>query len=165
MISAKGLSEDEVRSLVSHDISLLAPLFRLAVAKSINDCLKVGLDAKVYEACRSNEVQTAYYALGRSVIPPTYTVTNAPTADHSWHFFGLAVDVISASKGWDVTPMWMRMVAAHFKANGCDWGGDWQHPDYPHFQWGRCKPSPSDEARSLYASGGNHAVWEAVGAT
>lgn len=164
MISAKGLSEAEVRDLVCHDLNQLAPRFRLAVAKSVNDCLKVGLDAKVYETARSNEVQGAYYALGRTVVPPHYTVTNAASADHSWHLYGLAVDVISASKAWDVSVVWMKMVAAHFTANGCDWGGSWRHPDYPHFQWGKCKDSPSDEARRLYAEGGKEAVWKAVGA-
>lgn len=164
MISAKALSEDQVRSLVSHDTSLLAPQFRLAVAKSINDCKLAGLDAKVYETVRSNEVQQAYYALGRSVIPPHYTVTNAADALHSWHIYGLAVDVISASKGWDVTDLWMQMVAAHFKANGLDWGGDWHHPDKPHFQWGGCETTPSDDDRALFQSAGKEAVWASVGA-
>ena len=45
-----------------------------------------------------------------------------------------------------------------------DWGGDWKKPDTPHFQWGACKPSPSDQARALLASGGMVAVWKAVGA-
>lgn len=160
MISAKGLTEDEVRHLVCHDTAQLAPAFRLAVAKSINECLLAGLDPKVYETVRSAEVQSAYYALGRTVVPPSYTVTNAATADHSWHIFGLAVDVISAAKGWDVSDMWMQLVAAHFKANGCDWGGDWQKPDKPHFQWGQCSASPDDETRSLYNSRGPSAVWD-----
>lgn len=164
MISAKALSEDEIRDLVCHDLTVLAPAFRLAVAKSINDCHGEGLDPKVYETRRSNEVQSAYYALGRTVIPPHYTVTNAKDASHSWHMYGLAVDVISAKSAWEVTPLWMRLVAAHFKANGCAWGGDWTHPDFPHYQWGRCRATPSDEARRLYAEGGSEAVWEAVGA-
>jgi hypothetical protein len=58
----------------------------------------------------------------------------------------------------------MQLVAAHFKANGCDWGGDWTHPDFPHYQWGGMKKSPSDHARELYAEGGKEAVWKAVGA-
>jgi hypothetical protein len=34
----------------------------------------------------------------------------------------------------------------------------------PHFQWGRCKPSPSDEARRLIDTEGEVSVWRAVGA-
>jgi hypothetical protein len=44
------------------------------------------------------------------------------------------------------------------------WGGDWTHPDTPHFQWGACKPSPSDRARQLLDAGGVRAVWAEVGA-
>jgi hypothetical protein len=46
------------------------------------------------------------------------------------------------------------------------WGNcnDWHHPDLPHVEFGRCKDSPSDEARRLYSDGGVKAVWRAVGA-
>lgn len=167
MISNKhtALSEDEVRALVCHDTTVLAPKFRVAVNKAIADCNAAGLDAKVYETVRSEAVQSAYYALGRTVTPPHYTVTNASSAMHSWHAYGLAVDVISESRAWDVSEPWMRMVAAYFKKNGCDWGGDWVKPDFPHMQWGKLKKSPSDEARRLYAEGGKEAVWRAVSAT
>jgi peptidoglycan L-alanyl-D-glutamate endopeptidase CwlK len=43
-------------------------------------------------------------------------------------------------------------------------GGDWKFKDLPHFQWGPCKPSPSDRARELIRTEGMEAVWGAVGA-
>ena len=52
-------------------------------------------------------------------------------------------------------------VSAEFES---DWGGEWSHPDYPHFQYGYCRPSPTQRARDLYAAGGLEAVWREVGA-
>jgi hypothetical protein len=52
-----------------------------------------------------------------------------------------------------------------FAKYGCKWGGDWKSPDRPHFQWGKCKPGPSDVARELIRTRGVEAVWEAVGAS
>lgn len=149
---------------VSRDESLLAPLFRAQVDAAIVECGRRGLDAFVFEAHRSDALAAEYYAKGRTVIPPTRTVTNAPNARYTWHGYGLAVDVISRAHLWSVPESWFRAVADVFKAHGCKWGGDWRMKDLPHFQWGKCKPSPSDLARSLYASGGVVAVWKAVGA-
>jgi hypothetical protein len=150
----------------SNDLSLLAPKFRALVEAAIAECIKQGLNAMVYEGYRSDELQKIYYARGRTVIPPTHTVTNAPTNTTSWHGYGLAVDVVDRVKYWepDGGEAWFRKVAAIFKAKGMSWGGDWTHADTPHFQWGACKPSPSDEARALLASGGVQAVWRKVGA-
>jgi hypothetical protein len=149
---------------VVQTLDVLAPKFRDAVAKAIADCNANGLDAIVYESYRSQELQANYYARGRTVVPPDTTVTNAQSNLFSWHGYGLAVDVISRAKEWDKPESWFASVAEHFRAAGCRWGGEWRMKDLPHFQWGPCKPSPSDTARSLLASGGKRAVWEAVGA-
>jgi peptidoglycan LD-endopeptidase CwlK len=151
---------------VNNDLSQLAPLFRAAVVKAIAECNAQGLDAFVYEAYRSQELQAEYFSRGRTKRPPLQTVTNAPTNLLSWHGYGLAVDVISRSKGWNAGRKWFEDVAKIFKANNCKWGGDWQSVDLPHFQWHRCKPSPSAEARALISTLGPVAVWarvEAIG--
>lgn len=153
-----------VESMVQRSLEGCAPLFGQAVLDAIADCEAAGLDAYVYESLRSDELQRLYYARGRTVIPPHYTVTNARSAQFSWHFFGLAVDVISRKNGWETSGEWRRNTATIFKSHGLAWGGDWPHPDLPHFQWGACKRSPSDRARELYAEGGLLAVWKAVGA-
>jgi hypothetical protein len=151
--------------VVDRDLSKLAPRFREAVFEALADCATDGLDAYVYEAYRSNELQALYYTRGR---PPTpeypRPVTNARTNLYSWHGYGLAVDVISRSRNWGQPPEWFARVAAHFQVQGCRWGGEWRSPDPPHMQWGRCKPSPSIRARELLAAGGPLAVWEEVGA-
>jgi hypothetical protein len=146
------------------DLMLLAPKFRAAVQQALARCAALGMDAYVYEAYRSQEMQALYYARGRTVIPPTQVVTNASSNLYSWHGYGLAVDVISGSKGWDQPDSWFKAVADCFGQFGCRWGGEWVMKDLPHFQWGRCKPSPSDVARQLIATEGMSAVWEAVGA-
>ena len=146
----------------SKDLSLLAPKFRIAVEKSVAECRAQGYDVIVFEAYRSKELQELYYKRGRTIKPPDKPVTNAKSNLYSWHGYGLAVDVISESRGWGPPLSWWTVVASIFKAEGCKWGGDWKARDLPHMQWGRCKPSPSDLARKLIAEGGVEAVWEAV---
>ena len=150
----------------TRDPQLLAPLFRAAVEAAIAECNSPAnqLDAMIYETYRSNALQVVYYARGRTVRPPQSPVTNAMSNLYSWHGYGLAVDVIHRTKEWGAGDAWFRKVADVFKRNGCKWGGDWRSPDLPHFQWGLCKPSPSDHARELMRTGGVLAVWEAVGA-
>ncbi len=149
---------------VTHDLATLAPKFAAAVTEAIAACKTAGLDAMVYEAYRSPELQELYYTRGRSVVPPRDTVTNARSNLYSWHGYGLAVDVIDRTREWDVPEQWFADVAVHFRAAGCRWGGEWKFKDLPHFQWGLCRPSPSDNARSILAAGGVAAVWRAVDA-
>lgn len=149
-------------AVVDRDLGKLAPKFRAAAEAGLAACQADGIDAMVYEACRSEELQALYYARGRTIIPPTRPVTNARSALYSWHGYGLAVDVISREHGWDRPWTWWVAMAAHFERQGCRWGGAWKSPDPPHVQWGLCKPSPSDRARELLASGGLPAVWAAV---
>lgn len=149
---------------VVRDLAVLAPRFRLAVETAIAACRDANLDAMVYESYRSPALQAEYYSRGRTKIPPHGTVTNARSNLYSWHGYGLAVDVISESAGWDKPEQWFTDVAEHFRAAGCRWGGEWKMKDLPHFQWALCKPSPSDRARELIAMGGQATVWEVVGA-
>jgi peptidoglycan L-alanyl-D-glutamate endopeptidase CwlK len=86
--------------IVSRDLELLAPKFRIAVQAAVAECRAAGLDAWVFEAYRSQELQALYYARGRTVIPPPRTVTNAPTNLLSWHGYGLAIDVVSEKHFW-----------------------------------------------------------------
>ena len=157
-----GVTDALVR--VRREMNLLAPLFRAAVERALADCRSRSLDAYVYETYRSPELQALYYARGRTVIPPLKRVTNASDNLYSWHGYGLAVDVISRSRGWDQPESWFRDVAASFKKEHCNWGGDWAMRDLPHFQWSRCKPSPSDRARQIHGTDGIEGVWTAVGA-
>jgi hypothetical protein len=59
---------------------------------------------------------------------------------------------------------WFKDVGAVFKANGCDWGGDWKKPDTPHMQWGACPASPTEAIKTLMKTKGMKAVWALLGA-
>lgn len=146
----------------SSDIRLLAPRFGLAVGEALNICHRKGLDVIVFEGARSDELQRYYYEQGRT--RPGPIITNARSAQFGWHFFRLAIDAISASRGWNVTASWREEVAKIFESVDLDWGGRWRSPDFPHYQWGRLRSSPSDRARQLYAEGGLIRVWQEVGA-
>lgn len=178
--------------VVDNDTMKLAPKMQAAVAATLLDCHAEGLDAVVFEAMRSAELQEAYWHRGR---PPTeeypLPVTNARSNLYSWHGFGLAVDIISDSSHWFV-PMtraqweklnnsnaeylsycierakegewWFSRVAALAGRHGLKWGGNWKRRDLPHFQWHLCKPTPSDLARRLFQRGGLNAVWAEVDA-
>lgn len=159
-----GLDHPDTDAMVVSSLDDLAPAMRAAVASAIEECNDNRLDAVVYESLRSDELQHIYWCRGRTEIPPDYTVTNVESAQYGWHFFGLAVDVISASKRWDVTPDWRHQVTEIFKRHGLSAGAEWPHPDEPHYQFGKCRRSPSNEARALYAQGGLPAVWAAIGA-
>lgn len=163
-MSAGGFLPPSDAPRVVRSLDTLAPKFAAAVRAALNDANAAGLDATVFEARRSRELAVLYYARGRTVKPPERTVTNAPDETYSWHGYGLAVDVISLSKAWDKPPEWFAAVFVHFKRHGCRWGGEWKQKDWPHFQWGRCKASPSNEARRLLATSGVASVWQAVGA-
>ncbi|MFN6992893.1 MAG: M15 family metallopeptidase [Aquincola tertiaricarbonis] len=157
--------------MVNRDLDRLAPQFAHAVRAAIADCnagSEGGLRAMVYEGWRSPELQSLYYQRGRTVIPPHSPVTYAPSNLHSWHGFGLAVDVVHREKFWNPPGgvNWFRRVAEVFRRHGCTWGGDWKKSDPPHFQWGRCPPSPSDAARALLTDGGGLvAVWDLLEAS
>jgi peptidoglycan L-alanyl-D-glutamate endopeptidase CwlK len=150
--------------VVHNELGLLAPRMKERVLLTIEDCHRDGLDAIPYETYREHRTAVAYYARGRTQIPPRTIVTNAPNELYGWHGYGLACDIISASKEWSVGYSWFEHMARIAKSHGLKWGGDWTHPDLPHIQWGPCKASPSDEARRLFKGGGLLAVWRAVGA-
>jgi peptidoglycan L-alanyl-D-glutamate endopeptidase CwlK len=139
-----------------HDLARLAPKMCAAVEAVLRDCEAAGLDAVVYETMRSQALQAVYFQRGAS---------HASSVLHSWHAYGLAADIISRSKGWDVPQSWWERYGVIAKAHGLTWGGEWPTlRDYPHVQWGRCRVSPSDRARELLAEGGVEAVWAEVGA-
>lgn len=149
-------------AIVHASLGLLAPRMRLAVENALARCEGLSIQAVVYESYRTEKLQQVYYARGRTVKPPERPVTNAATSLHSWHGFGLAVDVIHRTKRWDMPDAWFSAVAAIFAKHGMSWGGNWRTKDLPHFQWSTCPASPTDEHRRLFREGGLAAVWANV---
>lgn len=164
-MSAGAIAAPAERIVVVRSLDRLAPKVREALDAAMHDPAMMLLDATVYETERLHDTATIYYKRGR---PPTKeyprTVTNAPDETFTWHGFRLAADIIHRDKGWDMPESWFRAMATVCKQYCLKWGGDWKRPDFPHVQWGRCKASPSDEARRLLRVEGIESVWRAVGA-
>jgi hypothetical protein len=161
---AHGQYPGEPPVTVIHDLSRLAPGVERMVRAALDECHANGLDAVVYETERTEATQAIYYARGRTQIPPTATCTNARTALQAYHIFRVAVDVISASRGWDVTDDWRKAVTAIFRIHGMAWGGDWpgHFKDFPHYQPVSLPHlTPSDDARARFArDGGPEGCWK-----
>jgi peptidoglycan LD-endopeptidase CwlK len=128
---------------------------------------KTGNGFRVAECMRSFADSDADYAKGRTAPGPV--ITNA-SGGHSWHNFGLAVDVYPFVAGdagnldWNATDPKFKLMVDSLKAQGLVWGGDWTSiKDYPHFQLAEIPVSPTDADREAYKSGGMQAVWKLYG--
>lgn len=194
MLTPKHLTQSQIGDLIVNDVSVLAPRMGEAVTRALARCARVpktrqfpdGLNTRVYETERTSEVQLAYWQLGRDeeghVVDKEKIVTNVKDPKHGWHFYRLATDVINARFGWqfgdsdhadDDELEWIRAVASIFESEGLSWGGRWKSiKDWPHFQWGKCAPSPVRSPAIYQAArdaGQTHdqalwSIWLAVGA-
>jgi hypothetical protein len=144
-------------------LDALAPKFRAAVERIVAGMKEAGFKPLVFETMRTNARQSFLYGFGREYDDGRGRVTNARTAEKSWHFYGLGVDIVeNDSTPWTAEPAFWTTLGKLARENGCDWGGDWTKPDRPHVQWGLCKQSPSQLAVMLIETGGMEAVWDAV---
>lgn len=143
---------------------VLAPKFQDAIVRVIGAMHAKGCDATIAESLRTNERQAFLYGFGREYDDGRGIVTNAHDGFTSWHFYGLAVDIISSSQQWDAPARFWQMLGAIALHEGLAWGGAWPtFPDKPHVQWGPpMRRSPSIRAKELYLNGGVEAVWHAV---
>jgi peptidoglycan L-alanyl-D-glutamate endopeptidase CwlK len=128
---------------------------------------------KVEQGMRTWEAQKILWDKGRdangNIVNAGIVVTHAPPG-HSWHQFGLAVDLCPATlvsvDGWAPTsPRW-KEIGSIGESFGLIWGGRWLPPktDLPHFQLtGSLPVSPNEIVRDAYAQGGVDAVWTAAG--
>lgn len=126
---------------------------------------------RVVQSLRSWDNQQALYDEGRdangTIIDRSKVVTNAKPG-HSYHNFGLAVDVAPFDAGipdWNANhPAWKRIVAVG-QSVGLISGSTWRaFPDWPHFQMtGFLPASPDDAIRDAYHRGGIQGVWAQTG--
>lgn len=143
----------------------LAPQFRVAVERILADMKAAGWKCRVFESVRTNERQQYLYGFGRDYDDGRGPVTKARTALGGWHFYGLAVDIVEDdATPWVAPQAFWQALGRAAERHGCKWGGRWETVDLPHVQFGKCRVSPSEKSRLLYAKGGHVAVWKAVGA-
>lgn len=143
-------------------LSLVNP----TLARKVSDLTSVlSFPIRITQGMRGWNEQTKLYEQGRSL--PGKIVTNARPG-HSWHNFGLAVDVVPlAVTGpiWDANhPDWQTIHSAA-RALGFICGADFRtFPDWPHLQMtGRFPTSPDDEVRLIFRCGGMEEVWKESG--
>lgn len=163
LVTAEDYERDVLR-LRSNAADCLAPAFRTRSDAAIVECNRQGYDVVSFETCRCDELARLYFAHG---------VSKSPNADFTWHHYGLARDVISKARGWDVypdqdgqggDPKWYNGVFYIARAHGIDLGADWVHfRDFPHWQMGGLRPTPRD-APAILKTQGMEAVWRSVGA-
>ncbi len=149
------------------DLTGLAPKFRDALIDTLADLVHAGWRPRIRESLRTDERQQWLYGFGREYDDGRGIVTNAPTAESGWHFYGLATDVGDRRyEDGQEPPEFYTALAECAARHGLVTGAKWhvgQGGDRDHVQWGAMAQSPH-EAPALYAAGGLQAVWQAVGA-
>lgn len=152
--------------LVSEErLTHIHPRLADLVRKMALDLSLQGITIRVVQGLRTWEQQKALYDQGRS--EPGKVVTNAEPG-HSYHNFGLAVDVVPMTPlgaDWNSShPVWQKIIFAG-KAQGLVDGAEWRtFPDFPHFQMtGSLPVSPNEYVRDAYAQNGIEGVWTAAG--
>ncbi len=121
---------------------------------------------RVTQGLRTWGEQAQLYAQGRSATGRI--VTNAEPG-HSYHQFGLAVDVVplglDGQPDWNTThPIWQRIVSVGQNL-GLTAGAQFRSfPDYPHFQLtGKLPASPDLEVRESFGQSGLPGIWKETG--
>ncbi len=103
------------------DVRLLEPTFRAAVAAIVADALAEGVQLRVLETYRSQELQEAYYERGATQLRHVGV-----------HHYGLAADlgiIVGGQVNWKADySILARLAAKHGVVSGADWG----MPDRPH---------------------------------
>jgi hypothetical protein len=157
------------------NVAVLAPKFRDAVARILARLDELGMKGRVAETLRTNARQQYLYGFGRDYDDDRGVVTQSDNAFTTWHGYGLAVDIVSATLEWAApTTFWealARLALTEGLTSGADWNRNGLHDekfcDRPHVQW-YCPGmhvAPSDHARALVEQAGIEAVWKEVGAS
>lgn len=125
-------------------LDVLHPIFRAQLECMIARQKKGGWAPLVQETKRSQTLQSIYYKKK----PPVTRVKDVATG---FHGYGLAADVISATKGWS-DPKFFYWQAQHAESCGLMAGYFWKKlPDAPHIQYAGWGNSPPLWARRLLA--------------
>jgi peptidoglycan LD-endopeptidase CwlK len=151
------ISEDRLRDVhpqLARKIRQMADILELE---------RPSVTLRVTQGLRTWGEQSVLYAQGRS--QPGRIVTNAEPG-HSWHQFGLAVDVVplglEGKPDWNTQhPIWKRVVALGTSL-GLVAGAQFRSfPDYPHFQLtGKLPVSPDTAVRESFGQSGISGIWE-----
>jgi hypothetical protein len=111
-------------------LASLHPAFRKKIEVVLRDMRAEGWDAKIFFGWRSLQKQAELVKAGRSKV---YFSFHNAAVDESTPA-ALAVDIVSASKGWN-DMAFFEALGRVGKKHGLYWGGDWtSFRDYAHLQ-------------------------------
>jgi peptidoglycan LD-endopeptidase CwlK len=149
---------------MDRDLSKLAPGIRRRVEKVVKAMEARGHDPIVVEAFRTDARQTHLFGFGRKYDDGRGIVTKAPDASRTQHGYGLAVDIISRSKGYNAPAAFWAALAEEAERVGMAAGLRWKFKDSPHIQVGAPAPvSPTAQDRADRKAGNLRAVWARYG--
>lgn len=130
LISKK--STPGVKTLSQQDkILSLHPSLQPYAHALIEKGIATGIPLIITDAFRSVEQQNQDYAKGRTA--PGSIVTYAKGGE-SFHNYGLAFDVVPVVNGKATYTYDWNKIGLLGKSVGLEWGGDFPHPDRPHFE-------------------------------
>ena len=136
-------------------LDVLHPIFRAQLECMIARQKKGKWPPLVQETKRSQALQSIY----AKKKPPVTRVKDVATG---FHGYGLAADVISATKGWN-DPRFFYWQAQHAEACGLVAGFFWKSfPDAPHVQYAGWGNSPPLWARGLLRQDSLPAIWRTI---
>lgn len=152
-------------------LKLVAPALSVRVRKMAEILSLENIPLRVTQGFRSWADQQKLWLQGRdadgNVIDKKLVVTNAPPG-HSWHEFGLAVDVVpmtlpQGQPDWNVAHLVWKRIVEIGESLGLFSGTEFHScpADTPHFQFtGNFPVSPDDEVRQIFKIAGVLTVWE-----
>lgn len=118
--------------LKSKTTKTIQPLVQRQADKVISEMARLGHPVRMVQGYRSIEEQNRLYAQGRTTAGAI--VTNAK-GGQSFHNYGVAVDFVFVKEGYNATDTLWSLLGKVGKAQGFEWGGDWQgFVDRPHFE-------------------------------
>lgn len=115
-----GAKPREGGAIIS-DMNALVPAFRVRVERVVADMRAEGWDPRVFETLRSTERAMKLAAKGTGVV-------------QSMHCYGIAADIISASKLWNASPGFWLSLRRNAEKHGLVSGAAWRRHDLPHVQ-------------------------------
>lgn len=143
------------RYVPCRSLDVLHPIFRAQLECMIARQKKGGWVPLVQETKRSQALQSIYYKKK----PPVTRVKDVATG---FHGYGLAADVISATKGWN-DPRFFYWQAQHAESCGMTAGYFWKRMvDPPHVQYAGWGNSPPLWARGLLRQDSLPAIWRTI---
>lgn len=166
------MDKQQLQILNENRLSLVHPVLAARVMELIGILEAEDINILVTQGLRTYNEQERLYARGRTAPGPKVTDCQP---GHSWHNFGLAVDVCPeefaneegvpvAHPDWNVDhPAWHRIHEAALEL-GFACGADFRtFPDMPHLQMtGKWPAAVPDAARQDFMEGGIPQVWAAA---